>query len=229
MVHEIMRSKFRVFLEALFLTVLLVMIGFFIGYYVEYSRTNSIEENYKAYEIEALDLKLQNYYYQIMDQASCSGAIEQNLIFADKIYETGLNLERYENVNDLSKDILLEKERYALLKNELWMNSILLKKKCNDSFHTVVYIYTQNTNTGKEAEQAVIANTLKKVKEDYGNEIILIPIAGDLGLDSVTMQLRNYNITYLPSVIIDENILLAGYHPQEEIEKYLGKKKIISL
>jgi len=229
MVHEIIKSKFNVFIEALLLTLFVFIIGFFIGYYVEYLRTSSVEQSYKAYEIDALDLKLQNYYYQIMDYSSCVNAIEQNLIFADKIYETGLNLERYENVNDLSKDILLEKERYVLLKNELWLNSILLKRKCNDSFHTVVYLYAQNTNTGKEAEQAAIANTLKKIKEGYGNEIILIPMAGDLDLDSVRMQLKNYNVTYLPSVIIDEKIVLTGYHPQEEIEKYLGKKKIISL
>lgn len=228
MVHEIVKSKYGVFVEALIFTLFVVIIGFFIGYYVEYLRTNSIEQSYKQYEIEALDLKLQNYYYQIMDSSSCNNAIEQNLIFADKIYNTGLTLERYENVNDLSKDILLEKERYVLLKNELWLNSILLKRKCNDSFHTVVYLYSQKTDTSKEAEQAAIANTLKKVKEDYGNNIILIPLAGDLDLDSVTMQLKNYNIVYLPSVIIDEKTVLAGYASPEDIEKYLGQKKAIS-
>jgi hypothetical protein len=229
MVHEIIKSKFNVFVEALIISVLLLIIGFIVGYYVEVSRTNSMAQNYKQYEIEALDLKLQNYYYQIMDYSSCSNAIDQNFIFADKIYETGLDLERYENVNELSKEILLEKKRYVLLKNELWLNSILLKRKCNNTFHTVVYIYSQRTDTGKEAEQAAIANTLGKIKEEYGNQIILIPLAGDLDLDSVTMQMRNYNVTYLPSVIIDEKIVFQGYSSPEKIENILGPKVIIKL
>ncbi|MBS3075393.1 hypothetical protein J4429_02945 [Candidatus Pacearchaeota archaeon] len=223
MVYQIIKNypRFRVFLDSLIITILILIIGFFIGYYIEYLRTNSIVENYKNFEISALDLKLQNYYYQIMDDASCKQAIEQNFIFADNIYKTGLDLERYENVNELTKDILLEKKRYVLLKTELWLNSILLKKKCNNPFHTVVYVYTQKTDTKKDAEQGAISNVLKKIKEENGNKIILIPIAGDLGLDAVEMQMQIYNVTYFPSVIIDEKIVLKGFQKLEEIEKYV--------
>ncbi|MFC1710929.1 hypothetical protein ACFLZJ_02120, partial [Nanoarchaeota archaeon] len=167
------------------------------------------------------DLKLQNYYYQIMDKASCEDAIYQNFIFADSIYDQGIKLERYEKANELTKDLLLEKKRYVLLKTELWMNSLLLKEKCEDPFHTVVYLYSQESNTIKDAEQQAISNVLKKVKEERGNEIVLIPIAGDLGLDSVNIQLRIYDIQYLPSVIIDEEYVLEGFITEEEVEKYL--------
>lgn len=222
MVHEIIRSKYRIFVETLVFTLLIVLIGFLIGFLVEYGRTNAATKYYQEFEITSLDLKLQNYYYQIMNQSACGETMKQNLIFADNIYNTGLLLQKYEDANELTDNILLEKKKYVLLDTELWMNSILLKQKCSNPFHTVVYVYSQNADLIKEAEQNSISDTLRKIKEEKGNSIILIPMAGDLGLDVVDMQMRIYNVTSLPSVIIDEKTVLTGFHSEEEILKYLN-------
>jgi hypothetical protein len=222
MVHEIVKSKYRIFIETLFFTLLILLIGFLLGVLIEYSRTNEIISDYKDFEVRGMDLRLQNYYYQVMDESLCREAINQNLIFADDIYNEGLLIQKYEDANDLSEGLLLEKKRYVLLKTELWFNSILLKNKCNEPFHTVVYIYSQTNDLVKEAEQDSISKTLQKIKEEKGNQIILIPIAGDIGLDIVDTQLRTYNITYLPSVLIDEKYLLNGFQKEEDILKYLN-------
>ena len=103
----------------------------------------------------------------------------------------------------------------------MWLNSILLNRKCNKPFHTLVYIYSQNYNKAKEAEQQAISSVLETIKDEKGNKVILLPIAGDMEIDSVTMQMRIYNVTYFPSIIIDEKIVLEGFHSKEEIEKYL--------
>lgn len=221
MVYKVIGSKHGVFFETLVLTLLILLIGFFVGIYAESFRTNKIIDSYKEFEVDALDLKLQNYYYQIMDKASCDVAIEQNFIFADKIYEKGLLISKYEEANELSDEILLEKQKYVLLKTELWLNSILLKEKCENPFHTVVYIYSQEGNNLKRAEQDAVSGILRELKEIYHNEIILLPIAGDIGLDIVDMQMRLYNISYLPSIIIDEKDVLEGFQNLEDIEAYL--------
>lgn len=217
-----MKSSNKVFLETLVISLALLIIGFSIGYYVENARVSSVEAKYQEYEIQALDLKLQNYYYQIMDKASCNEAISQNFIFADKIYDTGLQIEKYEEASQITSTILLEKKKYVLLKTELWLNSILLKQKCNKPFHTLVYIYYQTTDQAKRAEQDAISNTLMSIKQELGNKVVLLPIAGDMGIDTVTMQMAVYNISYLPSVIIDEATVLQGYKDKAEIEKYLN-------
>jgi len=221
MVHQIIKSKYQVFIEALILTFLILLIGFFIGYFVENLRTSEVSENYKIFELSALDLKLQNYYYQIMDNSTCDSAVKQNFIFADEIYKKGLLLQQYEDSNELTQDIVLEKKKYVLLKTELWLNTILLKEKCKEDFHTLVYIYSQEADEYKEAEQGALANILRKIKEERGNELILLPLAGDLDLGIVNMQLDIYNITNYPSIIIDEKIILEGFQSQEDIEKYL--------
>jgi hypothetical protein len=99
----------------------------------------------------------------------------------------------------------------------------LLKEKCNDPFNTVVYFYAGDPNNNlKVSEQKVLSNVLKTVKENLGNEIILIPIAGDLNIGAIDLQKRLYNVSYFPSVLINEDVLLEGFKPVEEIESYLG-------
>jgi hypothetical protein len=223
MVHQIIDSKYRIFLEAFLLTAVIFLIGFGIGFFVESYRTDKVIDDYRDYEVEALDLKLQNYYYQIMDRSSCDISIEQNFIFADQLYNDGLLLERYEEASQISDNIEREKKRYVLLKTELWLNSLLLKEKCDKPFDTVVYFYSGDpSNNAVLSQQKIISNVLKEVKENRGNSIILLPIAGDLGLDAIDLQMRIYGIETLPAILINEETVLEGFRTVEEIESYLS-------
>jgi len=223
MVHQVNKKKHQgVFIDALILTIVMILLGFSWGFYIEFSRTNKVIENYRNFEIEALDLKLQNYYYQIMDETTCKEAIEQNFIFADDLYESGLEIERYEEASQITEDIKREKNRYVLLKTELWLNTILLKEKCNAKFDTIVYLYENDPkNNAKVSEQKIISNVLENIKEEKGNQIILLPIAGNLDLNVVNLQTRIYGVNSLPSIIINEKTVLEGFHSEEDIKSYL--------
>lgn len=222
MVYQISGQKHSVFIESLILTLIVFVIGFSLGYYVENYRADKIIKDYKEYEVEVLDLKLQNYYYQIMSRDACDSALVQNFVFADKLYTKGLLLEKYEEANQISDQLTLEKKRYVLLKTELWLNTLLLKEKCNANFTTLVYFYSADPgNSAKVAEQKVISNVLKTVKENHGNEVILLPIAGDMNLDAVMLQMHVYNVTRLPSILINERTILEGFSSVEEIERQL--------
>ena len=198
------------------------MLGIFLGLFFEMYRVQSISDNYANYEIQSLDLKLQNYYYQIMDKNSCESAIEQNFIFADDLYKDGLRIEKYEEAEQLTKNIITEKKRYVLLKTELWLNSIILKEKCGNPFNTVVYFYSNNPDLTTDAQQDIISNILGEVKKNAGDKVVLLPIAGDIGLGIVDLQVRNYDINSFPAVLINENEVLYGVHDADEISGYLN-------
>lgn len=223
MVYQIKTEKKRIFLDALVITIIIFFIGLSIGFLIEYLRTNSLVQNYNNYETESLDARLQNYYYQVMDKSSCNEAIKQNFLFADQIYSEGLKIQQYEEANEITNDLLQQKKRYVLLDVELWLNSVLLKNKCNATYDTLIYIYASNADTAKVAEQKVMSNILESVKQDRNNTVILIPIAGDLGLDSVNLQERIYKVTSFPSLVINEKYVLTGYHSKDEIEAILDK------
>jgi len=217
-----MNEKVFIFLEAFFIAVLVLIIGFIIGYAIESARLNSALNDYRQFEVSMLDLKLQDYYFQTIDQGQCSQAISANFNFSDKVYQTGLDIEKYEqNSQILTGMILTEKEQYVLLKTEIWLNSVLLKNRCGDPFHTIVYFYSQNPSETTRQEQAAISDTLKQLKDKYGNALILLPIAGDLNLDIVSIQMENYNITSLPTILIDEHTKLEGYQSLSTLEKYI--------
>ena len=222
MVYKIINHKFGIFVESVILTLLIFIIGFSLGFYIEFSRTNDIIRNARNYEIEALDLRLQNYYYQTINAADCETAIEQNFIFADNLYNDGLEIEKYEEASQLSEDVRKEKRRYVLLKTELWLNSVLLKEKCNATFDTIVYFYSDDPeNNVILSQQKIISNILKDIKEEKGNSVILLPIAGDMGLESISLQRRVHKINYLPSVLINEDIVLEGFHTVDDVKSYL--------
>ena len=224
MVYKIIDNRFRIFVESFFIALVIFLIGFSIGFYFESFRTSSIIKNYNENEIHLLDFKLQNYYYQIMGKNFCDAAIQQNFKFADEIYNEGLKLERYEEANQLSDEILTEKKKYVLLKTELWLNTILLRKKCNRHFDTIVYFYSSDpSNTLKVAQQKMISNILKEIKHKRGNSIVLIPIAGDLNLGIIDLQMKSYNVTSLPSILINEKTVMEGFHSEKEIEKLLDE------
>ncbi len=230
MVYQIIRTKWSIFLEAFVMTMIIFTAGLLVGYLVESSRNSSIEDSFKQYEVESIDLWLQNYYYQTLDKASCNIALEENLKFADDIYLTGLEIEKFEQNNQMTDELKLEKERYVLLKTQLWLNSVTLKEKCGASFDTVVYFYSSDSSSPiLVAQQNLISNILKGIKSDYGNNIILLPIAADLDLTIVNMQLKTYNITSAPAILVNEKTVLYGFNDASEVEKYLTKKKIISL
>ncbi len=223
MVHQIIKGRYGVFVESFIIAIVIFLIGFSFGFFLENLRLNKIIDNYRDNEIGALDLKLQNYYYQIMNDNQCGFAVEQNFIFADKIYKEGLELEKYEEASQISDSIRIEKKRYVLLKTELWLNSLLLKKKCNNPFDTLVYFYSDDTsNPIITSKQKMISNTLLDLKEERGNQIILLPIAGDLDLDIVNLQRNSYNITFLPTILINEKYILTDFNSKEDIKKYLN-------
>ncbi|MBI2449200.1 hypothetical protein HYV49_02800, partial [Candidatus Pacearchaeota archaeon] len=73
----------------------------------------------------------------------------------------------------------------------------------------------------------VFSNLLGDLKNKYGGEIMLIPIAGDNNLTSVSLMMNRYNITELPAILIDEKIKIYELQTPEEIEAYIKNNKLI--
>lgn len=223
MVHQIINNRYRVFVESFLVACVIFIIGFSLGYFTESLRTERIVKQYSSDVIEGLDLKIQESAYRILNTEQCEAAIKQHFLFADKIYEVGLELEKYEEANQITDRLLLEKKKYVLLKAELWINTLLLREKCGVPKHTVVYFYSSDpSNSIKVAQQKVLSNILKDLKEEKGNNFVLLPLAGDLQLMSIELQMKAFNITELPAILIDEKYVFYGYQKKEDLEKYIS-------
>ncbi len=208
--------------KALVWTVILFLIGVSLGVFIESWRTQSVKDRYEDLEFELLDAKLRTDFYRIMEADFCDIAIEDNLRFSDRIYEEGKKIDVYEKFNRLGDRLVDEKKKYTLLKTEFWLNSILLKDKCNAEYSTVVYFYKDEPDTDEEKQmQNVQSRILGDLKEEYGAEIMLVPLPIDLDASVVDSFILLHDIDVVPTVLINEDIKLEGLHDLEDIEKLI--------
>lgn len=218
---KLFNSSMHVFWQALIISVIIFNLGIFLGYMLENSRIGKVNQLYAESELNLLDVKIQSEMYD-SSAVNCENAIEGNIAFADKVYEEAKILDKFESASRMTDSIRLQHEKYDLLRTLFWLNSMKIKQKCNASYHDVVYFYQYNDATLEiKAEQNVFSRLLGDLKVKYGNSIMLIPIAADNNVSSVSMLLKAYNVTEFPTVLIDEKTKITQLETVKELEKYI--------
>ncbi len=221
--NKMFNSQKNVFWQALLFTIVIFAIGILLGFILENWRTSEIKNIYFQAELDLLDIKIQNEIYTLSN-IDCNKAIEENINFANRIYKEAQLLNKYEEANKLSEEIISQHKKYDLLRTLFWLNTINIKKRCKADFHNIVYFYDyQEPSIETNAKQSVFSNLLGEIQKDKEDEIMLIPIAGDNGLTSVNLMMNLYNIkeSELPIILIDEEIKITDIKKKEDIEKYL--------
>jgi hypothetical protein len=220
-----MASQKLAFLYGLIFAIIVFFIGFLIGFSIENIRNNYAYQSYVQSEIGLNDARLQNQILSYFDVKECQIIQENNILFGDKLYEESKTLEKYDQSNELSGFIKTEHKKFDLLRAIFWLNSMNIKEKCNSSYINVIYVYDfVNPSIPQLAEQQVMSNILSELKSQYGNNIILIPFAGDNDLTSIETLKVYYNITKLPTILINEKTKIEGVIPIEEIRKIIDKE-----
>ena len=217
-----MKSQKYVFLQALIITLVVFNIGIFLGYKLEASRIDKISDLYLESEINLLDQMIQKNAFEMID-LNCDMMVEENIKFADKIFEEALIINRYEEANRINQDIVFQHKRYDLLRTLFWINSMKIKEKCNSDYHNLVYFYKYNNpSIEQKAKQKFFSNLLSQIKQEKGNKVMLIPIAADNDISSINLLLSEYEIVELPVILIDEGVKITNVEKLEDIEKYLN-------
>lgn len=219
----IFKSQKHVFWEAFLVAILIFGIGVFLGVVLENWRTAKIDYLYQQSDIKLLDIRAQGEIYSLGD-FDCNKTIEENSKFADRIFKEAELLSRYEGAGRLTENLKLEHKKYDVLRALLWANSIKIKKKCKANYHNVVYIYKYNDlSIAEQQEQGVFSRILFELKQKKGDEIVLIPMAGDNNISSVNLLMNFYNVTEaeLPVILIDEKIKINELKTVKEIEKLI--------
>jgi len=213
-----MVNQKNAFWKALLLTLIIFIIGFSAGFFVENSRTNKVQMALLNSEVDLLDAQLKDTTIQQFN-ISCDIAKESTFNFADKIYGEALKLEKYDSAAKLGNSLTPFHKRYDLLRVLLWNNAIALKNNCNGSFHTVVFLYDYNTRTiDTKAKQLALSNLLLEFKYKHGDKVLLIPIVANLDIESVNLIMKKYNITDSPAIIIDEKTVIRGLINSNDLE-----------
>ncbi len=214
-----MNKKYMLFLEALLVATFIFCFGLLVGIFIENARVNLTEQSYAQLETEILDAKILS---SLIEGSECQLAIQENINFADRVFWEARLLDKYEQANEITQAIKAQHKKYDLLRAIIWMNSIEIKNRCNADYHNLVYLYEyENPSLNKKAQQQAMSNILIDIKQEKQNKVLLISIAGDINSPSIDLIKQKYNITILPTIIIDEKYKITELASAQELEKYL--------
>lgn len=216
------KNQKRIFFYALFATFLIFNFGIFMGYMLETSRVSEINTFYLEAEMELLDQRIQKDALDLLE-LDCELLVQENVNFADRIFQEALLIQKYEDANRMNEEIIFQHKRYDLLRTLFWINSIRIKQKCKSDYHNVVYFYKfDDPSIEQGSKQRFFSNLLVEIKEKYGSKVMLIPIAADNELPSIELLINKYEIIELPTILIDESVKITDLETKEDITKYLS-------
>lgn len=219
--NKMLENKKHAFWQALFVTILFLLIGFVLGVYLEQMRTDNLSVAFYNSEVSLYDsfaiTKIAGDGF-----ASCGDLKNVSIAFADKIYNEALELEKYDDKNKLTNSIKSIHRKYDLLRTLLWMNSMDARKNCS-GINDIVYLYDYNTEDIQvKSKQVAWERALSDLKIERGNDFILIPIAVDQNIESLDYLTSRYKIENFPAVLINEKTVLHEPKSPSELGNYLN-------
>ncbi|MCK5043783.1 hypothetical protein KAR52_02170 [Candidatus Pacearchaeota archaeon] len=215
------KNQKNVFWQALILTGIVFVIGLVLGSVLESNRLDEINDYYAQSEVSLMDILALNNLIDLED-TSCDILVDANFQFADKIYEEALLLEKYGDSEKMDDNFKFIHKKYDLLRTFLWINSIKSKERCDGDFSTVIYLYEYDSkDLTKKATQIVWSRILSDLKQEKGNEILLIPIAINSDVTSLNYLIEDFEISKFPVVIVNEEHIISELSSVEDIAKYL--------
>ena len=219
------KNSISYFWQALVLTVIVFIVGIFLGIAYEGNRLDKINEYYVLSEISLMDALALSRLTDIdlnKNIMNCEILIEANTNFADRIYSEALLLEKYEESGKLTEALRLAHTKYDLLRTILWLNVINIPEQCKKNVSVIVYLYEYDSeDLTKKATNRVWSRILYDLKKDVGNKIILIPIAVDSDLISLDSLISRFNISSYPALIMDNEKVFLEIKSADELKKHL--------
>jgi len=211
-----------VFWQALLSVILIFGVGILLGVSFEDARSRDVELNLLKSEINVLDSQLMGRISEGNIDFDCEIAKDKLVQFADEIFLEAKQLEKYDDSSDLTDTLLVLHRRYDILRTMLWLNAIEINEKCGRDFHVLVYVYQYiEPPVSVKSNQITFSRVLSDLKDKYGNDIVLIPIAGDMGLSSVDILKETYSVETYPSIIVNEEYVVDDLEELGELENSL--------
>lgn len=215
-----LKSRKHVFWEALIITIVIFLAGILLGVLIETSNSNKINNLYTLSEISLNDAVAASTLSKTLN-LDCSSIKENNIEFANKIYEEAKLLEKYEESGKITDNMKILHRKYDLLRTLIWMNNQEALEKCNN-YELVVYLYEYETqDTVKKATQNVWSKILLEAKTQNDN-ILLLPIAADQNLTSLNLLIDKYEVKQFPAVIINNKEVLYSLENSQTINENIA-------
>ena len=201
-----LKSKKNVFWEALLITIVVFLAGLFLGMLIETTNTSKVSNLYLQSEISLTDAAAASSLSEDKD-IDCEIIKENQIQFANQIYQEAKLLEEYEASGKLTDSMELLHKKYDLLRTLLWTSNQKSLDRCSN-YNLIVYLYEyENENTEIKAIQNVWSKILLEIKTE-NHDTLLLPIAVDQDLTSLNLLIEKHQVQKFPALIVNNDKIL---------------------
>lgn len=205
------------YLIAFVLTVLVFSLGLALGTILGYERLSWVEEQNKVQEVDYQSLQFQYLYLSTLESQNESCTALQSAL-EDSISELGESMDKVvsykedSSVNEEDFNLLLRK--YTIDNLRYWLFAKRVRSVCHNDFVSVLYFYSSK-DCPDCPNQGTVLTYFKRI---YGDKLLVFPIDIDLQTDErmVKTLMKQFNITTLPSIVVEED-KFEGVIPAEEL------------
>lgn len=213
MVRELSKRKY---VAVYIITTLIFLIGVSIGWQVNNYLTSDVRGGVDEIRAQLIGFDLRN---KIIGQ-DCDVSIDS--ILRDK-YRIGNEVtELEERLGKKDREVLIQKELYQLTELSTWLVLKDRKEICGDKLDLILFFYSNEEE-----------NNLDKVSEDQGyilddlwiNDPSIIVFSFDVNTQNPALEslIEIYNITIIPSIVINDNVY-SGFKNLDQMREIIGGK-----
>ena len=211
-------KKYR-YLFAGLLTVLVFSLGLLFSNFMDYQRSDQLEQELNQDVVDLQSQNLQLTYLRSNQVQSCS-TMETGL--GNMIEDYNMRLEK---VQEYEKNTLTNSGRFQQIKRQYiisglryWMFVGELKDECDYSPDTVLF-FTESLQASNCEECKRQGQQLSLLKQRYGEDFLVFSVPMSLDDGMVDVLADQYNITEPPAVVINRDNVLHGYRSRTVIEE----------
>ena len=186
---------------------------------------NMIDES----SVDIKSLQLQDFYLNHFEEGEACSLID---IYINDMYNRinqywrilPKRLEEYESTHMVNEEYRSLKREYIRLSLRMWLITRNNYERCNNKEITpILYFYTNNCSDC--VDQGKIFDDFKKSMSEQNRSVLIFPVDFNFDDDTVYMLKRHYNISTVPSIIVN-GMILEGVTPADDIKEAIDKKRV---
>lgn len=210
------------YISGLKLGIFIILGLLLINYLIDQKRIDKLNEEFleNSWDMEdsRLFLLFTNFIKSEDSNSYCDLLGERLIQIANTNTKFLDKLDEYEKVNIFSGDYKKLKTTFSLRNLELFFYYSDYKKSCKENVHYILYFYP---NEQECLDCKVQANILDNVRDKCKNTVVFaFPSNSDVNV--INLLVLRYNITQVPSIVIDGKEKLSGVISKENILKTIN-------
>ena len=209
------------YLKAALLTLAITFLGFFFISQLDAMRANELRANVEDLVFQSESERMLYLYAQTMGNSSkelCYYISSNAEAKASQAYALSEKIHAYETSNVVNEDYEKIKNQYYLSNMNLYLNMRAAEKYCGaGNYTTVLFFYKTKEDCPECRAQGGVLDSLRTTHP----ELRVFAFPSDSGLGFIDVFQTRHNITTVPALVIDDNVVLQGLKGQEQVEPYL--------